>query len=170
MMRMVVENGRSRHHPAEKKQKQMTTGRPGEGKRKSAARKANRMTAKEKLLKEFSCLIVGVEECYERPSCSNEILDFLQNPQVNRDVMEMKKVMVLRSMLPRTCGDKTNGVEEASDGVERFLMLLLVRLRENINGVVSKRRLIMMGIVHLQGDVGRRTRGRKASAVADEGN
>ncbi|XP_043707420.1 E3 ubiquitin-protein ligase ORTHRUS 2-like [Telopea speciosissima] len=127
--------------PPSSRKKQVATGSPGEIKKMRAAiRQAKRMTAKDKLLKEFSCLIcrnvmtlplttpcahnfckpclenvfVGQTFVKERtrqggrtlrarknimkcPSCSNDISDFLQNPQVNRDVMNVIETLKNKS-------------------------------------------------------------------------
>ncbi|KAJ4973697.1 hypothetical protein NE237_006871 [Protea cynaroides] len=142
--------------PPPSRKKQVATGNPGEMKMiRSAIRQAKRMTAKERLLKEFSCLICRnvmtlplttpcghnfCKRCLENafagqtfirertcegrrslraqknimkcPSCSNDISDFLQNPQVNRDVMEVIE------RLTKSEEDASKDVEESSINAE----------------------------------------------------
>ncbi|XP_043724892.1 E3 ubiquitin-protein ligase ORTHRUS 2-like isoform X2 [Telopea speciosissima] len=61
------------------------------------------------------------------PSCSNDISDFLQNPQVNRDVMDVIEKLKTKSEgevsksdgeLGDNTDDKSNGVEESPDAGE----------------------------------------------------
>ncbi|XP_077212110.1 E3 ubiquitin-protein ligase ORTHRUS 2-like [Tasmannia lanceolata] len=147
--------------PPPMSRKQVNTGNPEDRKRaRKAIKQAQNISVRDKLLKEFSCLIcrkvmtlplttpcahnfckpclegvfTGQTFIQERtreggrtlrarknvmkcPSCTNDISDFLQNPQVNRELMD-----VIDSLQRKTEEDNTEEMsEEGSDDVEEML-------------------------------------------------
>ncbi|XP_042500274.1 E3 ubiquitin-protein ligase ORTHRUS 2-like [Macadamia integrifolia] len=125
------------------------------------------------------------------PSCSNDISDFLQNPQVNRDVMDVIGRLKTKSEeeaskndeeLSDDTDEKSNGVNESPDAAEGAQELkctdefgALTDVKEDlqapgVGGNPKRRKADNAEDSIVSQDVGVRAEGRKAREVTDEGD